>query len=140
MAVVLVGAPAQERDAPFLGGGADDRQLLLRRGPLEPLQVTRPVLRPGDLFVEKRAQQRDDRTELLEPEVHALLADPARPEAHDEDARAVVLGRRIVNAPGRDHLSPVSMAFLNLSQGSVSSARGVNHTKSNGRASSKTAP
>ena len=141
MAVVLVGAPAQERDAPFLGGGVDDRQLLLRLGPLEPLQVTRPVLRPGDLFVEKRAQQRDDRAELLEPEVHALLADPARPEAHDEDARAVVLGRRIVNALDRDHriVHRRTAARLNLSQGSVSSTLGVNQTKSNGSAPSKAA-
>src|SRR5439155_1317002 len=137
----LVGAPAQERDAPFLGGGADDRQLLLRLGPLEPLQVTRPVLCPGDLFVEKRAQQRDDRAELLEPEVHALLADPARPEAHDEDARAVVLGRRIVNALDRDHriVRRRTAARLNLSQGSVSSTLGVNQTKSNGSARSKAA-
>src|SRR2546422_5093038 len=139
MAAVLVGAPAQERDASLRGGGADDRERFLGLRPLEPLQVARSVLGPGDLLVEERAQQRDDGAELLEPYIHAVLADPARPEAHDEDARAVVLGRRIVDAPGRDHLSPVSMAFLNLSQGSVSSARGVNHTKSNGRASSKTA-
>src|SRR5882762_2906674 len=134
MAVALVGASAEQRDASLLGGGADDRQRLLRLWPLEPLQVARPILRPCDLLVEERAQQRDDRAELLEPQVHALLADPARPEAHDEDARAVVCRRRIVDALDRDHREALS-----LSQGSVSSTLGVNQTKSNGNAPSKAA-
>src|SRR6267142_1969068 len=128
MAAGLVGAPAQQRDAALLGGGAYDRQVLLRLRPLEPLQVARAVLGPGDLLVEERAQQRDDRAELLEPEVHALLADAARPETHDEHAGAVVRSRRLVDALGHDHLvvRQRAAARLSLSQGSASSARGVN--------------
>src|SRR3989442_5199801 len=98
MAAGLVGASAQERDASLLRGAADDRQLFLRLRPLEPLQIAWPVLGPGDLLVEERAEQRDDRAELLEPEIHAFLADPARPEPPYEDARAVARGRRIVDA------------------------------------------
>src|SRR2546427_3512558 len=160
MAAGLVGASAQERDASRLRRRADDRQLFLGLGPLEPLQIARPVLGPGDLLVEERAQQRHDGAELLEPEVHAVLADPPRPEAHDEDAGAVRRRRRIVDALDRDHVPPVSIVYgrasaggapaprrpaartaarWNLSHGAVSSARGVNHTKSKGRVPSKPA-
>ncbi len=103
--------------------------------PREPSPVAPPVLGPADLAGAERAQQWKDGTELFQPDIHAALADAARPEPHDEDARAVRRPGRVIDAFDRDHVPILSSDFLNLSHGSTSSIFGVNHTKSNGSAS-----
>src|SRR2546422_6815773 len=69
--------------------------LMIRRPP-------RSTLFPYTTLFRSRAQQLGHRAQLLEPHAHALLADAARPEPHDQHARAVVRGRGLVDAPGDD--------------------------------------
>jgi len=102
VAARLVGAAAEQCDA--AGGGAaphlgDGR---LRFGPREPFEIARHVLLPGDPLVQIGAQQLGHGSQLLEPDAHALLADAAGPEPHDEHALAVVAGGRIVDTLGDD--------------------------------------
>src|SRR5262249_54546971 len=106
MAPRLVGAATEQRD--WAGGGATAhlRDGGLGLGARESREIARHVLLPADPLVEIRAQQLGHRTELLEPDGYALLADAAGPETHDQHALAVVGRRRVVDALGRDvHLS-----------------------------------
>src|SRR5438874_8694320 len=102
MAARFVGAAAEQRHS--TGGAASPhlRDRRLRLGSLEAGEITRDVLRPGDFFVEVGAQQLGHRPELLEPDVDTLLADAARPEAHDQYAVAVIRRRGVVDALGGD--------------------------------------
>ena len=100
--MLLVGAAAEERDAAALRAPAYLGDGGLRLGSREAGEVARDVLLPGDLLVEELAQQRRHRAELLQPDAHALLANAAWPEPHDEHAVAVVVGRWLVDALGDD--------------------------------------
>src|SRR5437867_8141551 len=102
MAARLVGAPAEQGDSSLGGAASYLRDRRLRLGPLETGEIAGDVLLPRDGLVEVRAQQLGHRAQLLEPHAHALLADAARPEPHDQHARAVVRGRGLVDAPGDD--------------------------------------
>src|SRR5688572_23130835 len=87
MAAGLVGAATEEGDRPAAR---------------EPREVAAAIRRPAERAVEERAEEGHDGPQLLEPHVHARLADPARPETHDEDARAVGGGRRRIDPLGVD--------------------------------------
>src|SRR3989338_868493 len=129
VAARLVRTAAEERHAPAARRRADafDRRLRLRAR--EAREVAPPVLRPPERAGAEGPQQRDDRPQLLFPEVDAILANAPRPEPHDEHAGAVAGARRIVDAPGDDHdFFSRSSDFLNFSHGSTSSMRGVNQT------------
>src|SRR5204862_2721019 len=102
MAARLVGAAAEQGDSSLGGAASYLRDRRLRLGPLETGEIAGDVLLPRDGLVEVRAQQLGHRAQLLEPHAHALLADAARPEPHDQHARAVVRGRGLVDAPGDD--------------------------------------
>jgi hypothetical protein len=102
VAARFVGAAAQERHATLAGASPHLGERRLSFRPLESGQVAWHVLQPTDLLVQVGAQQLRHGPELLEPDAHALLAHPARPEAHDEHAVAVVAGRRLVDALGDD--------------------------------------
>src|SRR5438093_929566 len=102
MAARLVGAAAEQGDSSLGGAASYLRDRRLRLGPLETGEIAGDVLLPRDGLVEVRAQQLGHRAQLLEPHAHALLADAARPEPHDQHARAVVRGRGLVDAPGGD--------------------------------------
>src|SRR5213593_686302 len=102
MAARLVGAAAEQGDSCLGGAASYLRDRRLRLGPLETGEIAGDVLLPRDGLVEVRAQQLGHRAQLLEPHAHALLADAARPEPHDQHARAVVRGRGLVDAPGDD--------------------------------------
>src|SRR5205807_599537 len=110
--------------------GAHLRQLRLRLRTLEPREIAPRVLGPVELAAAERAEQRQHRAELLQPQVDAALADASRPEAHDQDTPAVRVAGRVVDALGRDHFPIVSVSvdFLSLSHGSASSIFGVNQT------------
>src|SRR5262249_395494 len=128
VAAGLVGAAAEERDAPGLRVGADGRQVRLRLRTRQALPVSPAVLGPTDATGAERAHQGQDPTEPLEPDADVTLANAPRPEAHDENARAVGLGLRLVDSLDRDHLPIDSSDCLNFSHGSASSVFGVNHT------------
>lgn len=102
MAPLGVSAPAQQRDASAPCAPADVLDRFLRLGPLQAGEISRDVLLPRDLRVEELAQERWHRAELLQPHTHALLADAARPEPHDEDAIAILGRGRLVDALGDD--------------------------------------
>src|SRR3989449_7659642 len=69
--------------------------LMIRRPP-------RSTLFPYTTLFRSRAQQLGHRAQLLQPHPHALLADAARPEPHDQHAVAVGRRRRLVDALGED--------------------------------------
>src|SRR5216117_403448 len=94
MAARLVGAAAEQGDSSLGGAASYLRDRRLRLGPLETGEIAGDVLLPRDGLVEVRAQQLGHRAQLL--------ADAARPEPHDQHARAVVRGRGLVDAPGDD--------------------------------------
>src|SRR6266850_8470281 len=102
MAARLVGAAAEQGDASLGGAASYLRDGRLSLGPLEAGEIARYVLLPRDALVEVRAQQLGHRAQLLEPHAHAFLADAARPEPHDQHARAVVRRRGLVDALGDD--------------------------------------
>src|SRR2546430_13700544 len=97
---------------------------LLGLGAREPREVAAAIRRPAEPAVEERAEEGHDGPQLLEPHVHARLADPARPEPHDEDTRAVGGGRRRVEPPCVDpHRGVPPRGLLSLPPRAVSSAR-----------------
>jgi hypothetical protein len=102
VAARLVGAAAEQRDSAGRAASLHLRNGRLRFGPREPGEIARHVLLPGDLLVQVGAQQLGHGSQLLEPDAHALLADAAGPEPHDEHALAVVAGGPIVDTLGDD--------------------------------------
>ena len=102
MAARLVGTAAEQGDASGVGAPSHLRERRLRLRALEAGQVTRDVLLPRERLVEVRAQQLGHGAELLEPHAHALLADAAWPEPHDQHAVAVRDRGRLVDALGDD--------------------------------------
>src|SRR5262249_57792495 len=106
-------------------GGAAGGQVPLRPRTRQALPVSPAVLGPADATGAERAHQGQDRTELLEPDVDVALANAPRPEAHDENARSVGLGLRLVDPLDRDHLPIDSSDCLNFSHGSASSVFGA---------------
>src|SRR5688500_6549957 len=74
-----------------------------RLGHQEPVEIAVPALGPGHAPGLPVAEQREVGPELAEPEVDAVLADPARPPPHDEHAEPVGLLARLVDALEPDH-------------------------------------
>ena len=99
---LLVGTAAEQREATTPGALPGLGELGSRRRPAEAGKIPATVGGPVDLAAPEGAQEREDRAQLPQPDVHAALPDPARPEPHDEDARAVVARGRVVDALGAD--------------------------------------
>src|SRR6266581_6816368 len=97
MAARLVGAAAEERDPAAGEAPTHFGESLASLGPAQAGAVAAAVFRPADPAAAEAAEQGQDRAELFEPDVHARATDSARPEAHDQHARAVVAARRIVD-------------------------------------------
>src|SRR5262249_33267152 len=84
MTAVLVGASAEQGDPAAPGVTQHLVDLRLGLGALETGEVPRHVGLPANALVEKVTEQGLDRSQLLQPEIDAVLADATRPQAHDE--------------------------------------------------------
>src|SRR5436190_12502473 len=102
MALVLVAAGAEQREALCPGEGPKLFELGGRRRMLEAGEVAASPLGPVDEPLLPVTQQIAIGAQLLEPEVHRLLPDTPRPEPHHKNAKAVGGGGRLVDALGHD--------------------------------------
>lgn len=110
MAMLGVGAATEQGYGAFAAELPDFLEWSARSRTREAGQVAPAVLGPGDRSRADGAEQGQHGAELLEPAIHAALADTARPETHDEHPGAVLGRGAIVDALSGDAPGHVSIA------------------------------